>query len=86
MNTYYLKKYRKDAKEKFKIKFINNQYNVMKYDYYHERWEFIRTNFDYVTNNLYVAKQTLAHERREYILKLVKNKRDFNKNKELAKL
>lgn len=86
MNTYYLKKYRKDAKEKFKIKFINNQYNVMKYDYYHERWEFIRTNFDYVTNNLYVAKQTLAHERREYILKLVKNRRDFNKNKELAKL
>lgn len=86
MNTYYLKKYRKDAKEKFKIKFINNQYNVMKYDYFNERWEFIRTNFDYVTNNLYVAKQTLAHERREYILKLVKNRRDFNKNKELAKL
>lgn len=86
MNTYYLKKYRKDAKKRFKIRFINNQYNVMKYDYFNKGWEFIRTNFDYITNNLYVAKQTLAHERREYILKLVENRRDFNKNKELAKL
>lgn len=86
MNTYYLKKYRKDAKKKFKIRFINNEYNVMRYNYHNEIWEIIHLNCDYATPNLYVAKQTLARERRKYILGLVKEMREINKNKELANL
>lgn len=86
MNIYYLKRYRKAAKKEFRIRFINNQYNVMQYNHHVENWEFIHLNNDYVTNNLYVAKQTLARERRRYILDLVKEMREIKKNKELAKL
>ncbi len=86
MNIYYLKKYRKAAKKEFRIRFINNEYNVMKYNYRINEWEFIHLTNEYVTPNLYVAKQTLARERRKYILRLVKEMREINKNKELAKL
>lgn len=86
MNIYYLKRYRKAAKERFKIRSINKQYNVMKYNYSIKNWEFIYQNSDYVTNNLYVAKQTLAHERRIFILDLVKEMREIKENKKLAKL
>ena len=86
MNIYYLKRYRKDAKKQFRIRFSNNEYNVMKYNHHIENWEFIHLNNDYVTPKLYVAKLTLARERRKYILNLVKEMREIKKNKELAKL
>lgn len=86
MNIYYLKKYRKKAKQRIRIIFQNNEYNVMNYNYRYVEWRLIHANNDYVTPNLYVAKQTLARERRKYILGLVKDRREINKNKELAKL
>ena len=58
----------------------------MKYNYRIESWENIYLNSDYVTNNLYVAKQTLGHERRRFILDLVKEMKEIKENKELAKL
>ena len=73
-------------KKQFRIRFSNNEYNVMKYNHHIENWEFIHLNNDYVTPNLYVAKLTLARERRKYILNLVKEMREIKKNKELAKL
>lgn len=89
MNTYYLKKYRKKAKQSIRIIFQNNEYNVTKYNHVAGTWELIHKrhpNCNYSTPNLCVAEKVLAGERRKYILELVKRKRDFNKNKELAKL
>jgi pectate lyase len=87
MNIYYLKKFRKAAKEQFKIRFVDNKYFIMKYNYHNDEWEsIIYSNNDYATNNLYIAKLTLAHERRRYILDLVKEMREFKENKKLAKL
>ena len=54
-----------------------------------EEWKLINQwdiNGDCYTPDLYVAKKTLARERRCYILKLVKDRREYKKNKELAKL
>lgn len=78
MNIYYLKKYRKKAKKIIRVIFTDNEYKVIKYNHH------IRC--DYPIRNLCVAKMTLAIERRKYILELVKNRREINKNKELAKL
>ena len=89
MNIYYLKKYRKDAKKRIKIRFVNNRYKVMKYNSHDMEWKLINewnTNGACTTFDLIVAKQTLTRERRQYILGLVKEMREFNKNKELAKL
>lgn len=78
MNTYYLKKYRKEAKQRIRVIFTNNEYIVIKENHH------IRS--DYPIRNLCVAKMELARERRKYILGLVKEMREINKNKELAKL
>jgi hypothetical protein len=89
MNIYYLKKYRKDAKKQIRIMFVNNRYKVMKYNSHYMEWRLINewnTNGLCTTFDLNVAKQTLTRERRCYILDLVKEKREFNKTKELAKL
>lgn len=89
MNIYYLKKYRKKAKQRIRIIFQNNEYNVMKYNYHDDEWQLIHKRFpnsNYSTPNLYVAEKALAGERRIYILELVKNRREINENKKLAKL
>mgnify|MGYP003294902094 FL=1 len=87
MNIYYLKKFRKDAKKRRRIMFVDNQYNVMAYSYVDEAWKLMYEGYgDYATPDLSAAKQTLASERRNYILKLVKERREINKNKELAML
>lgn len=87
MNIYYLKKFRKAAKKEFKIRFVDNKYFIKKYNYHNDEWEsIIYSSNEYATNNLYIAKLTLAKERRRYILDLVKKMREFKENKKLANL
>ena len=78
MNTYYLKKFRKWAKE-FVCIYCNKD-NLNMYD--------VRAGVEFETKNLSLdkAKEVLAKQRRYYILKWCKDRKIKKLNKQLAKL
>ena len=78
MNTYYLKKFRKSAKEFVKI-YVNED-NINKYD--------IRAGCIYEKNYLELdeAKKELIKQRRFYVLYWCRDRKRAKLNKQLAKL
>ena len=83
MNTYYLKKFRKEAKI-----VIKSRYNPVtldtKYPYdYTESWRGIN---DSMSKDLFELQQKLSEYRRNYILRLTWAEREIRIKKQLAKL
>lgn len=78
MNTYYLKKFRKEAREFVKI-YVNKD-DINMYD--------VRAGVEFEIRNLSLdkAKEVLAKQRRYYILSWCKNRKIKKLNKQLAKL
>lgn len=94
MNTYYLKKFRKIAQRRLKIKVHNGAYDLML-----RRlsmgwnplvdWEPLKDweNGGYMSYNyLPYAINMLKKERRAMIYRLLRKERDYRENKKLAKL
>lgn len=79
MNTYYLKKFRKEAWKTIKIQvsiYKNNRFNVVGFGYSPE----------YENLTLKAAKKVLRKVRNEYILFLCQDDKKKKLNKQLAKL
>ena len=79
MNTYYLKKFRKEAWQNIKIR--ANRYSRDRFDV---------TNIDYQDEQtgltIEAAKKVLRRERIEYIIRLCQREKRIRLNKKLAKL
>lgn len=78
MNIYYLKKFRKWAKES--VKMCANEYSINKYDVFVNR-EWRKRYLDFEK-----AKEVLINARRHYILLWCWKKRTEKLNKQFAKL
>ena len=79
MNTYYLKKFRKEAWQAVKIQvsiYQNDRFNVVGFGYESE----------YVNLTLKAAEKVLRKVRNKYVLFLCQNKKKDRLNKKLAKL
>lgn len=78
MNTYYLKKFRKWAKEFVKI--YVNEYDMNMYD--------VRAGVENEVKHLNIngAKKVLTEQRRYYILRWCRDRKRNKLNKQLAKL
>ena len=79
MNTYYLKKFRKEAWKTVKIQvniYQNDRFNVVGFGY--------ESEYDNLT--LKAAKKILRKVRNRYILFLCQNEKEKKLNKQLAKL
>lgn len=79
MNTYYLKKFRKEAWETIK---------VLANEYHRDRFNVINFGNYYRVNDLTLeaAKKVLRRERRSYIIRLCLREKKKKLNKQLEKL
>ena len=83
MNTYYLKKFRKEAKI-----VIRARYNPVTLDtkYPYDCTESWRCINDSISKDLFELQQKLSEYRRNYILRLTRAEREIRIKKQLAKL
>lgn len=83
MNTYYLRKFRKEAKRVIKARY-NPTYldDKLSYDCTENGW-YIR---DSLSKDLFELQQKLSEYRRNYIISLTQSERKKRINKQLAKL
>lgn len=88
MNIYYLKKFRKIAQRRLKIKVHNGAYDLMLRISFRD-WKPLK---DWVYggfmsyNNLPYAIDMLKKERRAMIYRLLRKERDYRENKKLLEL
>lgn len=88
MNTYYLKKYRKIAQSRLKIKVHNGVYDLMLRTS-SMSWKTLKdwVNGGFMSYNyLPFALDMLKKERRAMIYRLLRKERDYRENKKLLEL
>lgn len=88
MNIYYLKKFRKKAQRRLKIKVHNGVYDLMLRISFRE-WKPLKdwVNGGFMSyNNLPFALDMLKKERRAMIYRLLRKERDYRENKKLLEL